>query len=165
MSRYVETDDDIRREIEKQVYGKYDPDDGIRNAYYKNDEFLCQLFAGGNFIMFSRYFLAVMSADEALLLAYLMNVFAATMKNKKRQRKKGWAYRHMKTVMRQLFMSKSKQTRLFRSLEKKRFITTVREGYPAVRFFKINTSFLFHSIAEIVDIHQEAKRKERKTDK
>lgn len=94
-----------------------------------------QAYDPGNWFQFPRVFLLVMSSNEAILLAYLVNHSSAV---KAEEKRRGWFFCPMKKIVADLYWSEDRQTRTMKTLEDKGFIVTRKRGIPAKRWIRIH---------------------------
>ncbi len=88
-------------------------------SFTLNEQQMSEMYASGNWFMFPRCFLLVMSEAEAVLLAYLINF--STLK-KSWENHEGWFYCTRATILDNLCITMRRQTNLFVSLEKRGFL-------------------------------------------
>lgn len=112
-----------------------------------SDSVFASLFADSCWIKFSKLLLHELTTDEAVLLCYLINVRQMHL-NRIRN---GWFYAKMKYIMRDLWFTKAKQTRVISKLKRKGFIKTkLQKTLPAKRLIKVDFTRLRDSISSAV---------------
>jgi len=102
-------------------------------------------FCDGNWFRFSKCLLTVLTIEECVMYCYLFNIKNLIPKDKLEQNK-GWFFRHHRDIMKELRISRRKQTRLIGRLKEKEFLKIKQKGYPSRRWLKVRTSALLNAI-------------------
>lgn len=100
-------------------------------------------FASGEWFMFPRALLYVLSFGEAIMLSHLINKARSV---KAEEKEEGWFYCLMSNIVEDLHISSDSQTRLFNSLKQKAYIKTELRGLPAKRWIWIDFAKLVKDI-------------------
>lgn len=125
---------------------------------YDTERILATLWSDGHWFRFPAPLLEFLTEAEAILLAFLMNHARV---NKSLERNKGWFYCRYITIQKKLKRyDKRKQSRIFRSLKKAGYITTILMGIPAQRWININYLLIWHDMDIITGDHEEAHQKD-----
>lgn len=92
-------------------------------------------FSSGEWFMFPRCLLLVLSFGESILLSHLINKARSVRASEKYG---GWFYCLMNSIVDDLNISVDQQTSLFQSLKRKGYVVTERRGLPAKRYIWID---------------------------
>lgn len=123
---------------------------GLKNSIVKTQgchpRHFERILSSGNWFLFPRDFLRIMSVEQAVLLAHLIN-FSNLLKAS--LLKDGWFYCTAKKLHHDLGMSPKTQSRVLRLLANSAFIELVKKGLPAKRHIRINFIALETRLASI----------------
>ncbi len=103
--------------------------------------------------MFPKAFLAIMRANEALVMAYLINISNMERDRTNEQNKKydGWFTCKRRRIFLDLLISQDHVTKLFKSLKNKGFIETKWKGQPGRMWIKINILTIHNKVQDAVN--------------
>ena len=117
------------------------------------------VFADSFWIRTAYGFRKYLTADEVLLLFYLVNW--SVLKRKEND----WFFCRMSQIMDELHISQKVQSKLIRGLEEKGYIETMSEGFPPTRWIRINWGILEKHSLEIYEELQTKRDDRRKAQK
>lgn len=104
---------------------------------------LSRLYTAGNWFQMPRDFLRVMTPEEAVMLAYLINVSSTVLAI---ERNDGWFYREMADIANDICLNYQQQIRVMKKLGDKGFIKIKKEGSPPTRYLWIDFDQLHEAI-------------------
>jgi hypothetical protein len=113
---------------------------GKSNDIRISDEDLQKFYSPGNWFMFPKDFLMVMTEMEAILLSYLIN---HSVKVDAIEKADGWFYCKKRRMTKELLYPSDRLRYLVSKLKNKNFLSIKWKGLPAKRYFKINANEIF----------------------
>lgn len=112
------------------------------------EKVLAEVLADGSWFRFPRYFLAIMSSEESILLAYLVN---RAYQVRAHIRNDGWFFCRSKDIERHLFVQRRTQTKQLNRLIKRGYLSKEIRGLPGKRWFRLNLEKIWDDVTRHMD--------------
>lgn len=96
---------------------------------------LMQKHDSGEWFAFQKKFLLIMSVNEAVFICYLINIRRVV---DREMRNRGWFYRKVEDMIRDIYTTHKKQERMVKSLVEKGYLKVERRGIPCKRWFFVD---------------------------
>jgi hypothetical protein len=122
------------------------------------ENFLSRFYTGGAFFRVPVDFFHILSIDEAIILAYLIN---HSERVKARKHKSGWFYCTSRAIENEINMGRYRQHRHISRLITRNLLKAERRGMPSLRWLKVNYTELNKQIKAMQEKQKKTEDLER----